>query len=85
MKETRKIFVMVPSLIATGPIKGAVALCKGLAEYSSLSVTLVSLKKPASNHVISCEGVDVLSLSQYQGWKEKYKICCELRRVVWDG
>lgn len=38
----RQLFVLVPSLVPTGPIKGAVALCNALA--ADVDVTLVALK-----------------------------------------
>lgn len=38
----RQLFVLVPSLVPTGPIKGAVALCNALA--ADFDVTLVALK-----------------------------------------
>lgn len=38
----RRLFVLVPSLVPTGPIKGAVALCNSL--VNACDVTLVSLK-----------------------------------------
>lgn len=39
----REIFILIPSLIPTGPVKGAIALANELAK--SRSVTLVSFKK----------------------------------------
>jgi glycosyltransferase involved in cell wall biosynthesis len=39
----RPLFVLVPSLVPTGPIKGAVALCNALAAH--FDVTLVALKR----------------------------------------
>ena len=39
----RHLFVLVPSLVPTGPIKGAVALCNALA--AEFDITLVALKR----------------------------------------
>lgn len=40
----RRLYVLVPSLVPTGPIKGAIALCNALAE--DFCITLVTLKRP---------------------------------------
>lgn len=71
--KVRRCFVLVPSLTSSGPIRGAVALCRGLIEYTSLPVTLVALKQSSSPHLVDCDGIDVLSLAHHRRWYERYK------------
>jgi glycosyltransferase involved in cell wall biosynthesis len=66
-----KVFVLVPSFISTGPIKGAVALCNGLVN-SSVDVTFVSLKPADSNNLDIDKRVKKLSLGTIMSWKQKY-------------
>lgn len=71
--KVRRCFVLVPSLTSSGPVRGAVALCRGLIEYTSLPVTLVALKQSSSPHLVDCDGIDVLSLAHHRRWYERYK------------
>jgi glycosyltransferase involved in cell wall biosynthesis len=65
----RKLFVLIPSLHATGPIKGAIALCNALAD--SFDVTLVPLKQsPAYPGQIDAR-VRVLELGSLRGWRAR--------------
>lgn len=62
----RKLFVLVPSLVSTGPIKGAVALCNALVEQCD--VTLVALKpSPPFPGTIDTR-VRVVRLGEIEGW-----------------
>lgn len=65
----RKIYILVPALDHTGPIKGAMALANGLAD--SFNVTFVILKrgKPSENHFRPA--VTVVSLEPVKGWRRK--------------
>lgn len=65
----RKVFVLVPSLVPTGPIKGAIALCNAFVDRCE--VTLVPLK-PTD---VEAGGLDprvrVVSLARVGGWRAK--------------
>jgi glycosyltransferase involved in cell wall biosynthesis len=65
----KRLFVVIPSLQSAGPIKGAIALCNGIAEY--IDVTLVPLKPTHDqpNFFID-HRVKLLSFANL-GWKEK--------------
>lgn len=63
----RQLFVLVPSMAPTGPIKGAVALCNALA--ADFDVTLVALKSsPAFPGAIDSR-VRQVGLGQAGGWR----------------
>ena len=63
------IFLVVPSLIPTGPIKGAIAFANQ-AIFTN-NVTIISLKGgPGANAVID-KRVEVINLEMYQGYKGK--------------
>jgi len=68
----RRIFVLVPSLVSTGPIKGAVALCNSLVE--DFDVSLVALKpSPAfRGHVDS--RVTVIELGALATWWARIRV-----------
>ena len=65
----RSVFVVVPSLSPTGPIKGAIALCNGLAK--KLPVTLVNLKNGPGAYTPLHTEVKVLSLAEKANWRTK--------------
>lgn len=67
----RKIFILVPSLIPTGPIKGAVALCNSFVNRSE--VTLVALKPSASKVGAIDPRVRVINLQDEDGWKARIR------------
>lgn len=68
---TRRLFVLVPSLAPTGPIKGAVALCNSLADR--LDVTLVALKpSPAFPGPVDSR-IRQVSLGDISGWRARLR------------
>ncbi len=64
-----RVFIIVPSLTPSGPVKGAVALANGLVDQCEVSI--VSLKRAASENVnilsIRPE-IKVLQLGDISGW-----------------
>lgn len=64
------VFVVIPSLSSTGPVRGAIALCNGLVEH--VQVILVILKPTDQAAVITTDSrVEILSLERCSGWKAK--------------
>lgn len=63
----RPLFVLVPSLIPTGPIKGAVALCNALA--GDFDVTLVALKRTPDYPGSIDPRVRQVRLAEAGGWR----------------
>ena len=76
----RRVFVIVPSLVPAGPVKGAVALCNGLSEQ--YRVTLVVLKPLTIPGLDILPSVELLSLGAIHGWKARYRT---LRAVLSDA
>lgn len=76
----RRLFVLVPSLVPTGPIKGAVALGNSLADY--FDVTLVALKpsNPFPDHIDS--RIRVIGLGAMASWRARLS---EYRRMLKDA
>ncbi len=67
--KLRRIFVIVPSLEPSGPVRGAIALCNGIVE--KIPVTLVVIK-----HLLPCvmqldKRVNVLDLGSISNWQAK--------------
>ena len=60
---TRHIFILVPSMQPTGPIKGAIALANALAQ--DREVTLVTLRQGPGAEAVLDAGVRQLSLSDH--------------------
>jgi glycosyltransferase involved in cell wall biosynthesis len=58
----KKIFILVPAIIPTGPIKGAIALANALAEQRE--ITLVSLKSGESAHTPIDSRINLINLSE---------------------
>jgi len=79
MKKCR-IFVIVPSLIPTGPIKGAAALCNGLVDH--FPVTLVPLKKGFSKELIIDSQVKIASIVLNNNWVKK---CLLYQKLLQEG
>lgn len=73
----RRLFVLVPALLPTGPIKGAVALGNSLVEYTD--VTLVSLKP----HRAYADAIDprirIIDLGSLPNWRSRVR---EYRRML---
>jgi glycosyltransferase involved in cell wall biosynthesis len=63
------VFIIVPSLQSTGPVKGALALARGLAPH--FPTYLVDLKPAAQSSVVNCDGVENLSLKHAGRLKSK--------------
>ncbi len=63
----RPLFVLVPSLVPTGPIKGAVALCNALAAH--FEVTLVALKRTQDYPGLVDPRVRRVRLAEAGGWR----------------
>jgi len=68
--KVRRVFIVVPSLIPTGPIKGAAALCNNLIKH--LPVTLVILKPAIGDGIAIEPNVQLLHLGHFRRWKDKY-------------
>jgi glycosyltransferase involved in cell wall biosynthesis len=68
----RPLFVLVPSLLPTGPIKGAVALCNALA--AEFSVTLVALKRSLDYPEPIDPRVRQVRLAEVGGWRAYQRI-----------
>lgn len=64
-----QFFIIVPSLLPTGPVKGAIALCNGLA--GKLPVTLTVLKTKEGAGLYIRPEIRLLSLAHLTGWKQK--------------
>jgi glycosyltransferase involved in cell wall biosynthesis len=75
-----RLFVIVPSLVPTGPIKGAVALCNGLA--GQLPVTLVTVKGGSGLGLSISSDVERLSLAHLPGTRVKINA---LRRALQEA
>jgi len=67
----RKVFVLVPSLVPTGPIKGAIALCNSFA--ARCGVTLVAHKASSAESGGVDPRVGVLRLAELGGWWAKVR------------
>lgn len=76
----KKLFVVVPSMQPSAPIKGAVALCNGLVEH--LPVILVPLKPSPTSDLMINPRVQVISLADYS-WRGKYR--CFKRLLCTSG
>lgn len=63
------LYVIVPSMQPTGPVKGAVALCNGLS--GRLSITLVVLKETKGDKLRITPDIRILSLEHMKGWRDK--------------
>lgn len=76
----RRLFVLVPSLVPTGPVKGAVALCNSLADR--FDVTLVALKPSPvfPDHIDS--RIRVVDLGAIAGWRARLG---EYRKMLEDA
>ena len=68
----KRLFVIVPSLMPAGPIKGAAALCNGLAQR--LPVTLVVLKDDYAAGVHIDSEIEILSLGRLGSWWKKIRV-----------
>lgn len=66
---TRSIFILVPSLHPTGPIKGAIALCNALADCRC--VTLVTLKPGPGADSPLHPAVRVIHLAAEKSWRRR--------------
>lgn len=67
----RRLFVLVPALIATGPVKGAVALANEAAQ--SREVTLVALKPGRSTKLAVDSRVQIQTLADKKTFCEKVR------------
>ena len=74
MKEqtAKNLFVIVPQHIATGPVKGAIAICNYLCDY--LPVTFVSVKTPVRLDGSLRPEVCTLSLAEGKGLLQRTQI-----------
>jgi glycosyltransferase involved in cell wall biosynthesis len=77
---TRAIFILVPSLHPTGPVKGAIALANALSR--SRSVTLVSLKPGPGADARLEPGVRVVQLHAGGGWLRRIAAYRRLLRAA---
>lgn len=65
----RSIFIIIPSLAPTGPVKGAVALCNALADLRH--VTLVALKPGSGGDIPLDRRVAMVSMGDIAHWPAK--------------
>jgi len=78
----RLVFVIVPSLTNSGPIRGAVALCRSLAPY--LPITLVPLKAPQGCPLRDVPDIPLLSLDNCETWWAKRRLYREALTATGD-
>jgi len=78
--STKTVFVLVPSLIPTGPMRGAVALCNGLVHH--MTVNLVVLKPLTREGLIIDDRVKLVYLGQMWSWWERRKLLSQAMRVA---
>jgi glycosyltransferase involved in cell wall biosynthesis len=76
----RRIFVLVPSLVPTGPIKGAVALCNSLVEDFDVSLVVLKPSPAFPWHIDS--RVKVVDLGAIASWWTRLKA---YRRMLEDA
>lgn len=69
--QSKKIFILVPALDLTGPIRGAAALANGLID--SHQVTFVILKRTSTKKIILKPQVNIVSLESLKGPWKKYR------------
>ena len=69
MNIKKQVYIIIPSLSPTGPVKGAIALCNGLTE--KFPVTLIDLKGGPGAHAPLHPKVKMVSLSQKTNWRKK--------------
>jgi glycosyltransferase involved in cell wall biosynthesis len=68
----RSVFVVIPSLTLSAPVKGAVALCNGLSDR--FPVSLVSLKNGVVSGGIDIDPrVNIISLAKEGNWFGRYR------------
>ena len=79
-RVTRAIFIAVPSLHPTGPVKGAIALANALCERRN--VTLLSLKPGPGADAIIAPRVQVVRLYEAGGWPRHIATYRRLLRVA---
>lgn len=75
-----RLFILVPSLLPTGPIKGAVALCNALAE--DFDVSLVALKPAPIFPGYLDSRVKVVNLGGIASWRSRLQT---YRRMLEDA
>lgn len=68
----KKIIIIVPAIIPTGPVKGAIAMCNGL--VPDISVTLLSLKPSDYDQSIIDPRVEQVNLGKIKSWYKKYRL-----------
>ena len=73
------IFIIVPSIVQTGPVKGAIALGNGLIEY--LPVTMISLKQAHAGKMSIDPRVQIVSLEKRKNWFSKVRYLKEYFRM----
>lgn len=76
----RRLFILIPSLVPTGPIKGAIALSNSLA--GRFEITIVALKQSAGfpDHIDS--RISVVCLGPIVGWRARLS---EYRKMLEDA
>jgi glycosyltransferase involved in cell wall biosynthesis len=70
MSNAKHLYLIVPSLQPASPVKGATAICNLLCGY--INVTLVPLKTSTLQIQTINKKVDILDLSVFVTWREKY-------------
>ena len=65
----RRLFVIIPSLESTGPIKGAIALCNGISEYVRVSIVVLKPCKVIDLNI--SKDVEVIELFNKGGWAKR--------------
>lgn len=78
--EPVKVFVLVPALDPSGPVKGAVALCNGLANH--VSVTLVALKRVDQETPSIDSRVEIKSFAGIRSWLARFVVYRDLLKAA---
>ncbi len=77
----KQVFVIVPSFVPDGPMKGAVALCNGMAGHCAVRIVSISESVRSVEGEIS-SGMDIVKLESCGSWTRKVK---ELKKLVRDA
>lgn len=69
--EKRKLIILLPKILRTGPILGAFAIANTLVD--EFSITIVSIKGGVEDQIEIKEGIFLEDLSRYKDWLKRIK------------
>ena len=69
--EKRKLIILLPKILRTGPILGAFAIANTLVD--EFSITIVSIKGGVEDQIEIKEGIFLEDLSRYKDWLKELK------------